>query len=795
MARRDTDGWHQGRASRNELSAWKTLGYAVGVWSSLAPRWACCAPAWVLCILVALTACSRDIAKNTKATAKNIVTVQHASKPVVVLPTANPEDLQQDLQQDLKYALRRQDWVRAEQLMERMPNANSPELQFARLFAAQKNNSVASDVTSQLKDLGAWQEGAPLVKLLQPSVTAHADSEPTIATIKRLPFDALAAQTREVLSLQKLTDEQKLWSAKALVRLLQLSRRRKARQPTFRELRAQFRTLTGHITAAAADWTWLAVYGPSSHHLETATSALNQLPGRRSLRGATLLSRSHQRAEAGDVEGVEQALNIAQSLNVSVKPGLRYYRLGLAHYRSRDYKEAAPLLEAASKSPNRHAAQGRYYAANAWSRLARSDKAIALYRRAANSPPRTTLNERAQLQLAREYRFVGKFPEAIRAYRKFLARHPNTPRTQSAHREYGVTQFLLGYKKAAAKTFELLAEHNSGTREGRTYEQLAALCHQLSGNHAKAIRVYRRLAKATPTEPSGLLSRMRLAELGHHLPEPIAPQLAEPDKQLTDLPSLVRTLDSLGLDQLAQSQLKRLESQIAKRGSPRRMEKLCNTYQDLQYGRRRFELAYALINSDPRFKTLGGRKPWLWKCLYPKPFSDSVLPASEALGVPESLIYAIMRQESGFRPEVVSPAKAFGLMQVIEPTGESVLANAPPALLKRTQSLTERSTTELLKVADANIWIGTSYLAELRGQFQSRTALVASSYNAGPEATSRWIYSMQNAPVEMYIASIPYKETRHYVGKILSNEAAYLAIYPTNNPATKPEAQATRAKK
>ena len=63
-----------------------------------------------------------------------------------------------------------------------------------------------------------------------------------------------------------------------------------------------------------------------------------------------------------------------------------------------------------------------------------------------------------------------------------------------------------------------------------------------------------------------------------------------------------------------------------------------------------------------------GRWRRAWEIAYPRPFPEIVSAAVQQSGTPLSLAYAIMREESAFDPEAVSPAGAHGLMQLIWPT-------------------------------------------------------------------------------------------------------------------------------
>ena len=121
------------------------------------------------------------------------------------------------------------------------------------------------------------------------------------------------------------------------------------------------------------------------------------------------------------------------------------------------------------------------------------------------------------------------------------------------------------------------------------------------------------------------------------------------------------------------------------------------------------------------------------------PLEEGILEAAARHGVDPALIAAVIRVESGFRPDAVSPRGAQGVMQVMPDT----------AALLGFASGAEPQT---------NIDIGTRYLAHLLDQFGGDVELALAAYNAGPGAVRRW----GTVP--------PFRETRAFVRRV---SAAY----------------------
>lgn len=155
-----------------------------------------------------------------------------------------------------------------------------------------------------------------------------------------------------------------------------------------------------------------------------------------------------------------------------------------------------------------------------------------------------------------------------------------------------------------------------------------------------------------------------------------------------------------------------------------------------------------------------------WELAYPRPWSDLVEREADRHGIPTSLAYAVMRDESAFDENAVSPAKAYGLMQLIVPTAKSV---------GKKIGLSPDATS--LKDPEVNIALGCRFLADLRARFANNPALAIPSYNAGPGAPLRWMASRKVDDFDLWVEQIPFLETRKYTQRVLTSYAAYLFLY------------------
>lgn len=155
-----------------------------------------------------------------------------------------------------------------------------------------------------------------------------------------------------------------------------------------------------------------------------------------------------------------------------------------------------------------------------------------------------------------------------------------------------------------------------------------------------------------------------------------------------------------------------------------------------------------------------------WQIGFPRPYHTIVERESKATGVPEWFIYGVMREESTFRPHVVSHADAYGLMQIILPTARGIAKKSG-----------HPATAAALKQPSVNIAIGSRVLQDLGRYFRENPWLAIPGYNAGPGRPKRWLSERPNVDFDVWVEMIPYRETRRYTKRVLASRAAYAFVY------------------
>jgi len=148
---------------------------------------------------------------------------------------------------------------------------------------------------------------------------------------------------------------------------------------------------------------------------------------------------------------------------------------------------------------------------------------------------------------------------------------------------------------------------------------------------------------------------------------------------------------------------------------------------------------------------------------FPLAYQDTVEKMSSKNDVALTFIYAIARQESAFYEKARSSAGAMGLMQLMPGTARQT---AKKSGIKHHDSY--------LLDPEYNIQLGSQYLNELLNKYNGNRILAAAAYNAGPHRVNKWIKrSAQDIPFDIWIETIPFKETRGYVQNVLAFSVIY----------------------
>lgn len=157
----------------------------------------------------------------------------------------------------------------------------------------------------------------------------------------------------------------------------------------------------------------------------------------------------------------------------------------------------------------------------------------------------------------------------------------------------------------------------------------------------------------------------------------------------------------------------------------------------------------------------------LLKSMYPRSYASIVAARAKENGLDPNLVYAVIRQESGFQAGAQSGAGAVGLMQLTPDTFE---------WLQRKEGAQDPLSSDALTQPDVNVRYGCRFLALLLNRYGvRRTALCA--YNAGIGRVDSWLGDASLSKDGRNLDAIPYAETQNYVEKVEENYRQYRDLY------------------
>ena len=147
---------------------------------------------------------------------------------------------------------------------------------------------------------------------------------------------------------------------------------------------------------------------------------------------------------------------------------------------------------------------------------------------------------------------------------------------------------------------------------------------------------------------------------------------------------------------------------------------------------------------------------------FPLSYSDKIHENALQQNLNPVILFGLVRRESSFNKDARSPVGAQGLMQIMPKTGRQIA-----------KDLNERRPGKYdLYNPVKNLKYGSYYYQKLLNQFDGHYAIALAAYNAGPNRVKKWLPN-ESIPADIWIETIPYRETRDYVTSVL----VYAMIY------------------
>jgi len=178
------------------------------------------------------------------------------------------------------------------------------------------------------------------------------------------------------------------------------------------------------------------------------------------------------------------------------------------------------------------------------------------------------------------------------------------------------------------------------------------------------------------------------------------------------------------------------------------------------------KLSESLLSSLGYSNDIQSLPPLFGRLLFPRYFSQYIEEASSKYKLDPNFVLAVIREESRFNSDAVSPVGARGLMQIMPATGNHI-SNS----LGR-----DNFTPDDLRSPSTNVLFGAYYLNSLLTTYDGKKYLALAGYNAGPGNANRWLRQYPDTEEDIFIERISFRETRNYVKRVLGTYWIYSSL-------------------
>ncbi|NLJ49860.1 MAG: lytic transglycosylase domain-containing protein [Candidatus Atribacteria bacterium] len=225
-------------------------------------------------------------------------------------------------------------------------------------------------------------------------------------------------------------------------------------------------------------------------------------------------------------------------------------------------------------------------------------------------------------------------------------------------------------------------------------------------------------------------------------------------------------LSNLSLNTNAEAELLTLQRLMP--NHPEIYFELSRFYARNQQYRKSQNYAIYFQNLYPNFKEYKN----VWKKIYPDYYFSIVKNLSEKNSIDPYLVLALIKAESAFELDIVSPVGAVGLMQLMPSTAAWMIETGMNQVVDFTNW-----NESLLMIPEINLELGVTYLRYLLDYFNQKICPAIAAYNAGPGRLNQWIKGGNQTNPDSFIETIPFLETKNYIKKVINFYFLYSMIY------------------
>lgn len=448
------------------------------------------------------------------------------------------------------------------------------------------------------------------------------------------------------------------------------------------------------------------------------------------------------------------------------------FKLAMAHVRLKQYPQAQQLFLRLSQGRSSYHGQATEWLARVYLRQGQGAQLIGLSQSRLSG---VKSSERSQIQwmCGIWYEDQGEFPKAVKAYQRAADLAGSSRARFDAMWRQGWLYYQQEDFQKAHQVFARILKQAKGWRREAQAQYWAGRSLANLGIHEKAQEHYRRVFQEFPMTYYGQLAQTRLVS------RPIDSQgTGQVFLQEPDMSSSTRTLLEQDRHYQKAQELAILGLMEEATGELLRVSKTFRSTQGVlfkiavQLGEvKAYDQALLIAKRHFRDSVERQRVPRtsaLWSMAYPNGYLPTIQHYADSQ-VDPYLIAGIIREESLYNPQALSPVGAIGLMQLMPATAQRVANRIGLSSIER----------EDLFSGEINIQLGVQYVRQLLGENDGKVIRVIAAYNAGSNAVKRWVNKNGHREADEFVELISYKETRRYVKRVLTSYHVYRDLYST----------------
>jgi soluble lytic murein transglycosylase len=326
----------------------------------------------------------------------------------------------------------------------------------------------------------------------------------------------------------------------------------------------------------------------------------------------------------------------------------------------------------------------------------------------------------------------------------------------------GWAAYARGDLATAKKLFRFIADTYTHVNVRRQSEYWFARTIERQGQKAEAKAIYQKLASAPYADLYAMHSIQRGAKRDENKSNPLKRE--GPDWRELAEQQMPRELQ-LAYELTALSSMRDALEEI-RRNSRRENVRFAEALMADYYNATNDKIAMyrSIRRAWPQLATVeqDSAPEYFLRMYYPLKYGDAIEKHAKERGIDPNLVRALILQESYYNPKAKSRVGATGLMQLMPPTAKEHASRMHiPFAASR------------LETPEVNVRIGTYHLKMLIDMFRGNTYFAVASYNAGQGNVMKWRRAAPSKPVDEFLESIPFPETRNYVKRVTMLRSAY----------------------